>query len=78
MKSFSQISLEDELGDYADKVNLIGRWHDLVGMTGVAIIETDDITAINSWLLKWNTIIDITATPVMDDEETKQIGRTIE
>ncbi len=51
-------------------MKFIGRWHDVVGLTGVGIIETDDINAINSWLLKWKAIVDITVTHVLDDEET--------
>jgi len=78
LKAFSQMTLEEELGDAAGKMNFIGRWHDLVGFTGVGIVETDDINALNSWLLKWNSTIDITVTPVLDDEETKQIGKTID
>ena len=77
LKTFSQLTLEEELGEYADKVKVIGRWHDLVGFTGVAIIETDDINAINSWLLKWNGIVDSSAIPVLDDEETRQAGRAM-
>jgi hypothetical protein len=77
LKTFSQLTLQEELGDYADKINVIGRWHDLVGFTGVAIVETEDINAINSWLLKWNHIVDASATPVLDDEETRETGRAI-
>lgn len=75
LKAFSQTTLKDELGAGADKMKFIGRWHDIVGLTGVAIIETNDINAINGWLLKWNAIVDITVTPVLDDEETKQAAK---
>ena len=39
------------------------RWHDLVGFTGVAIVETDDPNALSSWLMQWNAICDIETTP---------------
>ncbi|MCP4124938.1 MAG: DUF3303 domain-containing protein [Bacteroidetes bacterium] len=70
------MTLEEELGHIAGKMKFISRWHDVIGMTGVAIVETDDINSINSWLLNWNSICDITVTPVLDDEETKLAGRT--
>lgn len=74
LKAFSQMTLNDEFGDHAEKVNFIGRWHDPVGFTGVAIVETDDINAINAWLLKWNGIVDASVTPVLNDEETRKLG----
>ena len=77
LKAFSKMTLTEELGEYANKMKFIGRWHDVVGMTGVGIIETDDINAINGWLLKWNSIVDVSVTPVLDDEETKQAVKLI-
>ena len=77
LKAFSQMSLTDELGDDKEKVNFIGRWHDVVGFTGVAIVETDDINVINAWLLKWNGIVDASVTPVLDDEETRKLGNSM-
>ena len=38
-------------------------------------METDDPKALGRWLLNWNSIIDIDATPVLDDQETKELGR---
>ena len=74
MKAFAAMnSAEDEPG--LSGVNLIGRWHDVVGFTGVAIVETDDSKALGRWLLNWNSIIDIDATPVLDDQETRELGR---
>jgi hypothetical protein len=74
LKAFSAISEKDaskELGG----VKLIGRWHDLVGFTGVAIAETDDPKLLSAWLLKWNGLMDIQSVPVLDDKETKRVGR---
>ncbi len=77
MKAFSAMSGADEEKDLGG-VNLIGRWHDVVGFTGVAIAETDDPKALAKWLLHWNGVIDIEATPVFDDEETRALGREFE
>ena len=74
LASFSGMSAEDQAADLGD-VTLIGRWHDLVGFTGVAICDADDAAAVSNWLLNWNAILDAEVTPVLDDEETRAIGR---
>lgn len=72
----SMASAVDEPG--LSDLNLIGRWHDVIGFTGVAIVETDDFKAVSKWLLNWNGICDIEAIPVFDDEETKTLGRDLQ
>ena len=42
LKGFSAMTPEDDSADLGS-VRLIGRWHDLVGFTGVAIAEADDM-----------------------------------
>jgi hypothetical protein len=75
LKAFSAMSAEDHQADLGDSVKLIGRWHDVVGFTGVAICESDDASAVANWLLNWNQILDAEVTPVLDDEETAALGR---
>ena len=75
LNAFSQMTESDELGDLGGDVRLIGRWHNLAEFTGVAIYETDDPIAAANWALNWNSILDAEVTPVLDDEETKAIGR---
>jgi hypothetical protein len=75
IQTFSQMTAADDQADMGDKIKLIGRWHDLVGFTGVAIFETDDPAAIPHWLLNWNSIIDVEVTPVLDDDETRAVGK---
>jgi Domain of unknown function (DUF3303) len=74
LKAFSGIASNNDEPGLGD-LNLIGRWHDVIGFTGVAIVETDDPKALSTWLLNWNGIIDIEAVPVFDDDETRAIGR---
>ena len=76
LNGFSQMTEEDDRADLGDGVRLIGRWHDVVGFTGVAIAESDSLHAISNWLLNWNAILDVDVTPVLDDEETRALGRT--
>lgn len=75
LKAFSAMSDEDVRADYGNSIKVIGRWHDLIGMTGVAIIESDDAAAVTNWLLNWNSVLDCEVTPVFDDDEARAIGR---
>ncbi len=75
LKGFSEMTKEQDAADYGEKIKLIGRWHDLAGFTGVAIFETDDPHAIAHWALNWNQILDAHVIPVLDDDETRQIGK---
>jgi hypothetical protein len=75
LKSFSQMTAKEDQDDRGDKIKLIGRWHDLAGFTGVAIAESDDPQAIANWALNWNSVLDLDVTPVLDDAETREIGK---
>ena len=75
LKAFSQMTAKDDQADMGERVKLIGRWHDLARFTGVAIAESDDAQAIASWALNWNSSLDIEVTPVLDDEEAREVGR---
>jgi hypothetical protein len=75
LQSFSQMTAEDDRADYGDAIRLIGRWHDVASFTGVAICESDDAIAVANWMLNWNSALDLEVTPVLDDEETRALGR---
>jgi len=60
-----------------DGVRIIGRWHDTASRTGVAIFESNDISAVQRYIGMWNPHMDIELTPVVDDEEAAAIGKQI-
>jgi hypothetical protein len=74
LKTFSAMSDEDDSRDLGG-VRLIGRWHDVIGFTGVAIAAADDPKTLSAWLLNWNGVIDVQSVPVLDDNETRDLGR---
>ena len=74
LEIFSGMTDDEAAGEFGN-LNVIGRWHDLIGFTGVAIVETDNPEELNSWLIKWNNIVDIETTPVVDDTEARDFGR---
>jgi Domain of unknown function (DUF3303) len=76
LKGFSQMTDADDKADMGDKIKLIGRWHDVGAGAGVAIFECDDAVAMANWALNWNPMLDIAVAPVLDDEETRKLGRS--
>jgi len=75
LQAFSDMTEEQEQSMMGDKLKLIGRWHDLVRGTGVAIIETDDAAAMSNYALHWNEHMDMDIAIVNDDEEARSIGK---
>ena len=75
LKAFSQMSLEDDKADMGEKINLIGRWHDVAHSKGIAIFEANDTESIYGWALNWNSVLDLELSPVLDDAETRAFGK---
>lgn len=73
---FAGMSDEEAAKEMGD-LKVIGRWHDLVGFTGVAIVETDDPDDLGKWLLQWNSMCDVETVPVLDDDEARKLGRQV-
>jgi len=42
---------------------------------GVAIFESDSAEAISNWALNWNEVLDLEISPVLDDAETRTLGK---
>jgi hypothetical protein len=59
----------EQRADVGDSVKMIGRWHETNAKTGVAIMETTDLAALNRYLGQWNAFMEIEVAPVLDDEE---------
>lgn len=63
--------------DVGKGVKLIGRWHNSAEFNGVAIIESKDLSAVYRYLGRWNSVMDLTVSPVLDDEESARLGRAV-
>ena len=75
LSMFAQMPADQEKQMLGDNIKIIGRWHDLVGGQGVAIFESDSIEAISAYSLNWNKYMDLDIVPVLDDDETREIGK---
>ncbi len=71
-KTFGQMTAADDEADRG-RVRQIGRWHDVGAGTGVLICESDDLSAVQSWVLNWNNVLDLVITPVLDDDEARAV-----
>lgn len=63
--------------DVGKGLKLIGRWHNSAEYNGVAIMEAKDAKDLFRYLGKWNTMMDLTVSPVLDDEESARVGRAV-
>jgi hypothetical protein len=67
----------EQRADVGDGLKMIGRWHDTASRTGVAIMETTDLTALHRYLNQWNPFLDLDVAPVLDDEETAALAKGV-
>ena len=73
---FSSMTPEQR-ADTGDSVKLIGRWHETASKTGVAIMETTDLAALDRYLNQWNPLMKVEVAPVLDDEETAALAKGV-
>ena len=67
---------EDDTNDAGKDVKIIGRWHKVGGGGGTCICETDNIEALNSWMLNWAGMCDISVNVVIDDASSRKVIKT--
>ena len=67
----------EQRADVGDGVTMIGRWHDTNARSGVAIMKTTDLAALNRYLGQWNPYMDLDVSPVLDDEETAALAKDV-
>ena len=65
--AFGNMTPADDLKDTGDNIKVHGRWHKFGGSGGVCICECDHPSDLNSWMLNWSPICEISVEPVVDD-----------
>ena len=76
LEVFSSMTPEQR-ADVGDSVKMIGRWHETTSKTGVAIMETTDLAALNRYLNRWNPFMEVEVVPVLDDEEPAALAKDV-
>jgi hypothetical protein len=56
-------------GRTPDGVTLLGRWHAIGGLHGVAIVESDNPQAMAALALDWGDLLTMSVSPAMTDED---------
>lgn len=57
-----------------ESVKMLGRWHSIGPISGFAIAESNDATALQRWVLDWNDVLQMEVHPAITDE---QLGATL-
>jgi hypothetical protein len=76
LKKWSSMTPQ-ERANMGSGVKMIGRWHDLARRKGVGVWEATDLAALHRYLGQWNPFMDVDIAPVLDDEESAAVGKTI-
>ena len=58
-------------------VKILGRWHDMAGRNGVAILEATDLASALRYAGQWNAHMDMDLVPVVDDEESAAVAKQV-
>lgn len=58
-------------------LKLLGRWHAAGSAHGWLLVETGSSTAIAQHAAEWANYLELTVTPVIEDEETAGILSTV-
>ena len=78
-KTFDSILRQHRADDKADmgekypvnrSLARFDRWH------GCSIFDSDDPVTLANWALNWNTVLDASIIPVLDDEEKRKPGKS--
>ncbi|WP_111893193.1 DUF3303 domain-containing protein [Acinetobacter sp. MB5] len=56
-------------GKAPDGVKMLGRWHAVAQLSGVAVIEASDAELIQQWVMEWNDLLCMEAFPALTDEQ---------
>jgi len=75
LTTFGGMELADYQAGSGPGVKVIGRWHDMITLTGVAICEADEAEALGRWLMPWQSVCDIEILPALEDEEAHALAR---
>jgi uncharacterized protein DUF3303 len=69
---FFKMTPEQDAADRGSRIKQIGRWHDLARGRGVVICESESAEAVANW----NSLLDADVVPVLDDNETRALGKS--
>jgi Protein of unknown function (DUF3303) len=73
-KAFSGMNTADDAAvEKKYGIHLIGRWHSISDGTGIAVVESSSVDAVNAWLLNWVPFMSIKVIPVLNDADVRKV-----
>jgi hypothetical protein len=69
--AFGNMTPADDLVDTGASINIIGRWHKIGGTGGICIADASNLEELNTWMLNWAPICEISVEPVVDDASAR-------
>ena len=69
--AFGNMTPADDLVDAGEQISVKGRWHHLGGGGGMCVAECSDAAVLNSWMLNWSPVCNISVQPVVEDVDAR-------
>jgi hypothetical protein len=60
-------------GQPPEGVKLVRRWHDVAGLRGFTLVESDDPVAVGKFAKEWSDIMNLEFIPVLSDEQLVKV-----
>lgn len=76
LKTFANMTEENDNADMGKNVDLIGRWAEVDGKQGIAILGANSNEDVSAFMLNWATMCDIKVTPVLGDASFRKVLKT--
>lgn len=73
MTMFGGMTPDDDKNDIGPNIQMLGRWSTLGEGAGYCICSAPDASTLGTWLFNWITMATIQVTPVVDDNQARQI-----
>jgi Protein of unknown function (DUF3303) len=56
-------------GQPPEGARMISRWHAVGPLSGFAIVESNDVAPLQSWVLDWSDLLAMDVRPAISDEQ---------
>ena len=73
IRSETQDRFKKTGGTPGPNVTMLGRWHNIGGLRGFVLAESNDAVAIGRWMQEWTDLIVFDVAPVVNDEDVMKV-----
>ena len=76
LTDFGEGDLAEYQAGWNEGMVTLGRWHDPATGRALAVVETDDLSAVTQFVMSWNGLAQPKISVVYDDAETHALAQT--